>query len=56
MRTIFLFAFPVYLAGFAATLWLNSQMPVTPALALARSALWPYWLLGGLKGVPLPMD
>lgn len=35
---------------------MHTQMPVTFWLAVLRSCLWPVWIAGGLKGVPLPMD
>lgn len=40
----------VYIFGFTAAFVLNTQLPVTPGLLLARSALWPVWVGGGLKG------
>ena len=45
-----------YLSGVVLIFWLHTQMPVTLGLALVRSALWPIWLCGGLRGAPLPMD
>ena len=34
----------------------QTQLPVTLGLALARSVLWPVWIAGGLHGTPTPMD
>lgn len=35
---------------------MHTQMPATFWLAVLRSALWPVWVCGGLKGSRLPMD
>ena len=34
----------------------QTQLPVTLGLALARSVLWPVWIAGGLHGTLMPMD
>jgi len=46
----------VYVAGVVLSVWINSQMPVTPGLLWLRSFLWPLWMLGFIHGSPEPMD
>lgn len=49
-----------YCLGFVLAGWINATMlPVTPGLALLRSALWPIWLASGFRwpgGRLEPMD
>lgn len=46
-----------YVVGFVSVFLVNSQLPVTLGLALARAALWPIWIATGKpKGAQLPMD
>jgi hypothetical protein len=56
MKTILAAVAIFYGIGVVGTFWLHTQMPVTLGLALLRSALWPWWMLGGLHGSLLPMD
>lgn len=47
----------LYIAGFWGTFWLQTNLPVTFGLAVARCAVWPVYLATGWPhGTPLRMD
>lgn len=56
MKYIIILATMLYVAMGLTVFAMHTQMPATLGLALLRSALWPVWMAGGLRGVPLPMD
>lgn len=56
MKYAVLIAALLYVAMAMAIFAMHTQMPVTFGLAVLRSALWPLWIAGWLKGTPLPMD
>jgi hypothetical protein len=46
----------VYVAGFIIAFWANVSMGmITLGLALLRSILWPFWLVGLIPGERQPM-
>jgi hypothetical protein len=42
----------IYFLVAVAVFAMHTQMPVTFGLAALRSAFWPIWMAGGLKGEP----
>lgn len=46
----------IYVAGMVLTFIVVGQMPVTPALAILRSILWPFAIFGLVPGEPISFD
>lgn len=56
MKLLLLVFIVAYISTAVLVFTMHTQMPVTFWLAVLRSVLWPLWVMGLLKGSPMPMD